>query len=439
MSKNWVIVVLFLLGWVKAAGQQLLSFARTDSLIDRILEFDKGMGAISVYKSGSEIYQRKYGYSSLEAKQPIDDATLFRIGSISKTFTATLVFKQIELGKLKLSDPLSNWFPLFGNARKITIRHLLSHQSGIYNFTNDASLLQWNSLPHSRKELLDRMLKYPNVFMPGEKTEYSNSNYVLLSWILEDATGSSYAQLLDHYILKPVGLKQTFYTTDSTMPLASSYSMLTTWTKAPVSHQSVPLGAGAIVSTPTELNRFIEALFSGRLVNDSSLAGMMTTTERFGRGLIKVPFYERTGWGHTGGIDGFQSQLFSFRNDSVSVAITSNAVSYPVNELMIAILSDVFHKSFDLPVFKKALEAKPEELQVYAGVYTATGLPIKLTISIKEGMLTGQGTGQPAFPLTRTGAHQFTFDPAGIVLEFVPSKKQMVLIQMGTRFVMTKE
>ena len=174
-------------------------------------------------------------------------------------------------------------------------------------------------------------------------------------------------------------------------------------------------------------------------MNDSSLAGMMTTTERFGRGLIKVPFYERTGWGHTGGIDGFQSQLFSFRNDSVSVAITSNAVSYPVNELMIAILSDVFHKSFDLPVFKKALEAKPEELQVYAGVYTATGLPIKLTISIKEGMLTGQGTGQPAFPLTRTGAHQFSFDPAGIVLEVVPSKKQMVLIQMGTRFVMTKE
>lgn len=439
MRTNWLIVSLLLLGWLRVDSQNLLSFARTDSVIDRITAFDKGMGSVSVHKNGVELYRRHYGYSSLETQQPIDDATLFRIGSISKVFTATLIFKQIELGKLRLSDPLSNWFPLFGNARKITIRHLLSHQSGIYNFTNDANILKWNTLPHSRKELLDRMLRYPNVFMPGDKTEYSNSNYVLLSWILEDVTGKPYAQLLNQYILKPVGLKQTFFTTDSLMPLAKSYSMLNTWTKASESHQSIPLGAGAIVSTPPELNRFIAALFTGKLLNDSTLKTMKTTSGYLALGLMKAPFHERTAWGHTGSIDSFQAQLFYFQDDSLAVAITSNAIVYSLNELMIAILSEVYHRPFELPVFKNALETNVEQLKAYVGVYSATGLPLKLTISIKDSLLIGQGTGQPAFPLIRTGPHQFSFEQAGIVLEFVPSKKQMLLIQMGNRFLMTKE
>lgn len=434
-------LLLFLLTLdVFPSGSQVLSdFARTDSLINRIIEFNKGMGAVSVFKNGNEIYQRNYGFESVEKNKFIDDHTLFRIGSISKTFTATLILKQIELGKLNLSDPLSKWFPLFGNARTITIRHLLSHQSGIYNFTKDSNILQWNSLPHSRKELLDRMLRYPNVFMPGEKTEYSNSNYVLLTWILEDLTGKKYADLLAEWIVKPLGLKQTFYTADSLKPLASSYYWANQWQLATASHESVPLGAGAIVSTPAELNRFIRALLTGKLVNDSSLHTMMTASGRFGMGLMSAPFKQRTAWGHTGSIDGFQSQLFYFRDDSVSIALTSNAVLYPLNELSICVLSDVFNEPFNLPVFKKAMETDPEQLKAYTGVYSAVGLPIKLTISIKDNILTGQGTGQPAFPLSRTGAHQFSFEQAGIVLEFIPVKKQMVLIQMGNRFVLTKE
>lgn len=439
MKTTCLLVVFLAIGVLNSESQVVRSFSRTDSLINRMTAFDKGMGAVSVVKNGKEIYNRKYGYASLEKKQLIDDQTLFRIGSISKTFTAVLVFKQIESGKLKLSDPLSKWFPLFGNARKITIRHLLSHQSGIYNFTKDTNILQWNSLPHSRKELLDRMLRYPNVFMPGEKTEYSNSNYVLLSWILEDVTGESYAKLLEKWILKPVGLRQTFYTTDSLMPVASSYYQTKTWVKSTASHESIPLGAGAIVSTPTELGRFITALFTGKLVNDSSLQTMMTTSGRYGMGLVTAPFHERTAWGHTGGIDGFQSQLFYFREDSTAIAITSNAVVYPLNELSVCMLSDVFNKPFNLPVFKMPMETNPEQLQAYTGVYSAVGLPIKLSISVSDSMLIGQGTGQPAFPLTRTGTHQFSYDQAGIVLEFLPAKKQMVLIQMGNRFVLTKE
>ncbi|OJX91637.1 MAG: hypothetical protein BGP01_02075 [Paludibacter sp. 47-17] len=435
-----LLVALFIVHVQLAEAQNINLFARTDSLIGRIEQSDRGMGSVSVFMNGEEVYKRHYGFASLESQMPIDDKTLFRIGSISKTFTATLVLKQVELGKLKLTDSLSKWFPMFGNSRKITIRHLLSHQSGIYNFTSDATYLQWNVQPHSRKELLERMLRYPNVFMPGEKTEYSNSNYVLLTWILEEVSGETYSNLLDKWIVKPAGLKQTFFTTDPAMPLASSYNRTTSWIKSTDTHESIPLGAGAIVSTPSELNRFLFALLSGKLLSPGSLTAMKTiSADRFGLGLIKVPFYTYTGYGHTGGIDGFQSQLFGFRNDSVVVAITANAVMYPINELMIGILSDVFQLPFQLPVFKSAVETSPEQLQAYTGVYSAAGLPIKLTISVQDGVLTGQGTGQPSFPLTCTGPHQFAFEQAGIVLEFQPAQHQMVLIQMGNRFVMKKE
>lgn len=435
------LIIALLVVFIQLAGAQTGAlFSGTDSLINLIEKSDRGMGSVSVFVNGKEVYKRHYGYSSLDPKVAVNDATLFRIGSISKTFTAALVMKQIELGKLKLTDPLSNWFPTIANSRKITIKHLLSHQSGIYNFTNDATYLQWNTQLHSQKDLLERIVRYPNVFMPGEKTEYSNSNYVLLTWILEEVSGEKYAGLLEKWILKPTGLKQTFFTTDSAMPLAESYTRTTDWVKSAETHESIPLGAGSIVSTPTELNRFLVALLSGQLLRPESLDAMKSiSAERFGLGLIKVPFYNYTGYGHTGGIDGFQSQLFGFRNDSVAVAITSNAVVYPLNELMIGILSDVFHLQFQLPVFKPAIVTTPEQLQSYAGVYSTAGLPIKLTISVNEGVLTAQGTGQPSFPLTCTGPHQFAFEQAGIVLEFQPAQKQMVLIQMGNRFVMKKE
>lgn len=416
------------------------TFTVSDSLMARIERFDKGMGAVSVFKNGEEIYSNFFGFASIEKKVKNDGSTLFGIGSISKTLTATLIFKLIEEGKLNLDDTLSKWFPLFGNARKITVRHLLTHQSGLYNFTNDAGFDEWRTHEHSRKELIDRLLKFPNVFVPGSKAEYSNTNFVLLSWIAEDVSGESYRALLKRIITGPLKLKNTFSVTDSTMNLATSYTRLTGWERVVPTHYSIPLGAGALVSTPADLNRFMSALAAGKIISKESLATMKTFSNAFGMGVFKAPFYERESWGHTGGIDGFQSRLFYFDSDSVSVAITSNAVAYPQNDIMIGILSDLFDKKdYKLPEFKNALSIDPQQLKKYTGIYSSQGLPIKLTVMIQDDRLYAQGTGQPAFPLEYTGGHLFAFDAAGIKLEFMPESNQMVLIQMGQRFVMKKE
>lgn len=412
-----------------------------DSLFNLIGQYDKGMGSVSVYKNGQKIYGRYYGYSSLEDSVQIDASTLFRIGSVSKTFTATLIFKLIEEGRLKLSDPLSKWFPLFGNARTITLQHLLTHQSGLYNFTNDAAYLSWNTGEHTREALLAKLIRYPNVFMPGTTTEYSNTNYVLLTWIAEMASGESYAHLLKRMVTDPLQLKQTFSSQPSGVVVASSYTRFKEWKKESATHESIPLGAGALLSTPDDLNLFIQGLFSGKIIGESSLKKMTTITPEtmMGMGFLKAPFYERSAFGHTGGIDGFQSRLFYFPDDSVSVAITSNAVVYPLNDIMIAILSKLFGVPYLLPVFKEEVMLTEAELAKFTGTYSGPGLPIKLTVFIRDGILNAQGTGQPEFPLTSTAPTVFTFEKGGIVLEFLPAKKQLVLKQMGARFVMNKE
>lgn len=416
-----------------------LPFASVDSLFDQIEQFDRGFGAVSVFNHGEEVYSRFYGFSSVEKHTPNDSSTLFRIGSVSKTFTAVIIFKLIEEGKIKLDDPLRKWFPQFGNARKITVRHLLGHQSGLYNFTNDAKHDEWRVNPFSKKELLTKLLHYPNVFMPGTRTEYSNTNYVLLSWIAEEASGQSYAELLKRIVVVPANLTSTFSATEKSLNMAHSYKRMRDWQLVPPTHESIPLGAGALVSTPAELNRFMQALFTGKLISGQSLAEMTSGGERIGLGLIKVPFHEREAWGHTGGIDGFQTRTFYFPADSVSVSVTSNGVVFPQNDMMIAVLSEVFDKPYTLPVFKKIIDVDPEQLVRYTGVYSATGLPIQLTITVKDGVLIGQGTGQPPFPLVCTGPNQFEFEAGGILLIFTPQQKQMVLQQMGNRFVMKKE
>lgn len=440
---SWIFVLLMLIpGFVSANNTSSFPGSSTvDSLFNLIEAYDRGMGAVSVYKNGQKIYGRHYGYSSLEDSVRNDETTLFRIGSVSKTFTATLIFKLIEERRLSLSDPLSKWFPLFGNARAITIQHLLRHQSGLYNFTNDAAYTSWNTSAQTREALLSKLLKYPNVFMPGTKTEYSNTNFVLLSWIAEMASGQTYAQLLKRIVTEPLQLKQTFSSEPPSAKTAASYVKKKFWNREAVTHESIPLGAGALLSTPDDLNLFIQGLFAGKLVSDTSLQKMRNITNEtmMGMGFMTAPFYERTAFGHTGGIDGFQSRLFYFPSDSVSIAITSNAVFYPINDITIAILSKLFGKQYSLPVFREGINVAEKELEQFTGTYSAPGIPIKLTIFIKDGILNGQGTGQPVFPLTCTAPATFSFEQGGIVLEFQPAKKQMVLVQMGARIVMKKE
>jgi len=419
---------------------QTFDKVKLDSLFDSLETNDKFMGSIAISQNGNEIYTRAIGYADIENSRKADTNTKYRIGSITKMFTAALIFKAIEENKLQLKDPLVNFFPDIENAQEITIRHLLGHRSGIFNFTNSETYLEWNTEPKTKNELVQIIQETPNVFKPDVKTEYSNSNFVLLTFILENVLKQSYAQLVKEKIVEPLGLKSTYVGSKISLGTneSNSYRFTGKWTKQDETDMSVPLGAGALVSTPSDLNKFIIALFDGKVVSTTSLEQMTTIKEGLGLGIMQFPFNDKAGYGHGGGIDGFSSFLGYLKNDSIAIALTSNGTSYNNNQILVPAISAVLGLPFEVPSFEE-YELDYSILDSYLGIYSSTQIPLKITITREDNSLIAQATGQPPFPLSASDKNIFRFDPAGVVLEFNPKKKQMTLKQGGGIFLFTKE
>jgi CubicO group peptidase (beta-lactamase class C family) len=439
MKKQLFMFLLLLAGITVAA--QPINTAKLDSLFQRIDDNDQGMGSISIFKAGREVYQNTFGYANIENEVPADALTKYRIGSISKTFTAVIIMQLIDENLLTLDTKLDQFFRLIPNADKITIRQLLGHRSGLYNYTDSSEYEQWRHESQPRDKMLLRVKEGGTVFEAGEKAEYSNTNYLLLSYIVEDVTGQRYDELLQQRIAKPCGLNNTYFggITDSDRNEAYSYARTSRWELVPETNTSAAMGAGGVLSTPADLNRFMNCLFTGTIVSDTLPAQMMDIRDGFGLGLFAYPFYERQAFGHTGGIDGFQSIAAYFPDDEVAIAYTTNAVSMPRNDILIGALSILFDKEYQLPVFTSALYLSPEELDNYTGIYSSESFPLKITITRLDSTLMAQATGQSGFPLTATGQHRFGFAPAGIVIRFFPETDELVLEQGGGTFTLKRE
>lgn len=413
---------------------------RLDSYYNALEANNKFMGSVAVSRNGKIIYSRSAGYSDFENMKKADADSKYRIGSISKTFTSVLVLKAVEEGKLKLNQTIGEYFPGIKNSDKITIENLLYHRSGIHNFTDDKEYLTWNTRPVTEKEMIDIIAGGGSDFEPDSKSQYSNSNYVLLTFILEKTFRKPYAELLKKYIAQPLGLTNTKLggKINTSENECNSYKYMDTWKPETETDISIPLGAGGIVSTPVDLVKFSDALFGGKLLKTETLELMKTPNGQYGMGLFKIPFYEKTGYGHTGGIDGF-SYVFSYFSDgNISYALTCNGSNYNNNNISIAVLSAVFNKPYDIPDFK-TYEVSPEELDKYPGVYSSEQIPIKITVTRVNRTLVAQGTGQSAFPLEAVEKDIFRFDQAGIVMEFNIESKTMILKQGGGQFTFTKE
>jgi D-alanyl-D-alanine carboxypeptidase len=321
----------------------------------------------------------------------------------------------------------------------ISISQLMNHRSGIHSFTSDPDYLLWNTSPKSRKSLYNIIIEGGSDFEPDTKADYSNSNYVLLSWILEDIYREDYADLLSKYITDPLKLKNTYIgkKTSSADKEAFSYKYSGEWVKEPDTDMSIPLGAGAIVSTTGDLTVFIEGLFAGKIISPNNVELMQEMKDRFGRGMIRIPFHDKISYGHTGGIDEFKSILSYFPEQKFSLAMAVNGGDFDPNQAAVAALSAYFERDYEIPVFKN-ITLTPEELDSYLGTYSSPGFPLKITISKENNSLVGQATGQPSFTLEAEGDHIFSFSRAGLTLEFNPESDEMTLKQGPGEYVLKR-
>ena len=437
LSKKLNIILLLLV--CNILFSQNLNKTKLDSLFQILESKDKYMGSIAISEKGKLIYTKSIGKDDIENNKKSTINSKYRIGSISKMFTSALLFKAIEEKKLTLNQTIDKFYPLIENSKKITIGNLLNHRSGIHNFTNDSIYLEYNTLPKTENQMLEIITKGKSDFEPNSKGEYSNSNYVILSYILEKIYNKTYKEILTSKITKPLSLNNTYFggKTDIQNNENYSYSFTDKWKKESETDMSIPMGAGAIVSNPTDLVLFIEGLFSGKLISEESLEKMKTIEDKFGMGIFKIPFYDKTAFGHNGGIDGFHSVLSYFPESKLSVALLSNGMIYENNSIMIAVLSSYFDKKIELPTFGK--DIKTEDLDKYLGIYSSPSFPLSVIITKLDTKLFAQATGQGAFPLDSIEKDKFEFKLAGIKIEFNSKENQMTIFQGGNKNTLTKK
>ena len=426
------------------ASAQQLNTAKLDSLLTSLATNNKMMGSLAVSRNGQVVYNHAFGSAQLAPQVPATTATRYRMGSITKMFTAVMIFQLMEERKLTLGTPLATFFPQLPNAKTITIDQLLSHRSGLHNLTADAAYLGYMTQPKVQAELLAIMSKYSPDFEPGAKFDYSNSNYIVLGYIVEKLGKQPYAQALQKRVVAKAGLKNTYYGGKIDPAKQEAFSCKPTgsggWQPDTESNMSTPGGAGAVVSTPADIDRFLEALFAGKLVSAASLGEMKTIRDGFGRGIMLLPFHGKPGYGHGGIIDGFQSLASYFPDDKLAITLSTNAHKYAIGDAMGGVLSICFNQPYKIPDFAApAFVPAAADLNRYAGTYASPNIPLKITFTKDGNTLMSQATGQQPIPLEPVSQGVFKFDPAGIVTEFDAAKPTFTLKQGGGTFVFTKE
>ncbi|MBZ4189593.1 serine hydrolase domain-containing protein [Niabella beijingensis] len=432
------ILVLFL--YILRLPAQEFDRGKLDAYFDTLGANHLFMGSVMLARNGTPVYKRSVGYRNVKTGAKNNDSTLYHIGSISKTFTAALVLKAAEAGLVDTGATIAKFFPEIKNSDRITIAQLLRHRSGIANFTSSPSYRLWSTKPCTGKQLLDTIIAGGSDFEPGSKMAYSNSNYVLLTFILENIYHQSYAGILEKQIISPLKLERTVFggKIDDARNDAHSYSYKEGWQPEPETDLSIPLGAGAIKSTPADLSRLVHALFGGNLVSPATLSRMQTAQDGAGIGMFPMTLAEKKGWGHTGGIDGFRSVYVYFPEDAVCLAVFANGDNYNLNTVAAAAVKAFYNLPFEIPEFS-VFPVTEAELKPYTGNYTSAEVPLKITISTAGNVLQAHPTNQPVYTMRTIAKNKFRHDPTNVELEFNTTDGTMILLQNGHKVTFKKE
>jgi D-alanyl-D-alanine carboxypeptidase len=439
MKTKMLFAALLTLVLVTAGYAQTLDKAKLDQLFDRLLEKNKGMGSLTLAKDGNILYSRSFGYSQINGneKKPLTADTRYRIHSITKMYTAVMIFQLVEEGKLKLTDTLDGFFPQIPNAARITIGQILAHRSGIHDLEADGS---WGMQPRTKDEVLARIAQGKPDFEPDANHQYSNAGYHLLGDIVEKAGGKPYPEALKERITSKIGLKDTYLGAGKEDPSeneALSYRYIGGWRESAQLDFSVVGGAGAILSTPADMTKFIQALFDLKLVSQNSLKQMTTMRDGEGMGMVPFSFAGKTLYGETGGSGSAGSWLAYFPEEKLALAYTTNAKIYPVSNIVSGVFDVYWNRPFQIPALD-AFDVSAEVLDRYVGVYSIPETPAKVSFTRDGATLYFQPAGQSGVPIEATAENRFKIDPF-VVFEFDSAKGQVTINRAGQERVFTKE
>ncbi|QHT70879.1 beta-lactamase family protein [Rhodocytophaga rosea] len=263
-------------------AQDLIS--KVDEYMQSQVNANQFSGSILMAQQGKVLVSKGYGMADQDKKITNTSATIFRLGSITKQFTATAIMQLQEKGKLNVQDPICNYFDNCPQAWKpIIIHHLLTHTSGIVNYTKLPQHKQLMSQPISVPKLIDLFINQPLEFTPGEKFDYSNSGYIVLGYIIEKVSGNTYEGYVRENLLNKIAMKHSGYEHESNDVPNRAVGYTTNEGKVekalPI-HMSYPYAAGALYSTVEDLYEWDQGLYSEKILSAKSLESMWTPISR---------------------------------------------------------------------------------------------------------------------------------------------------------------
>ncbi|MBF4517447.1 serine hydrolase [Flavobacterium sp. ANB] len=405
---------------------------KIDALLSKYTEYGQFNGSALVAENGKIIFKKGFGQANMEWNIPNQPDTKFRLGSISKQFTAFLIVKLAEEGKLKLDVPITTYLADYPkeNGDKITIHHLLTHTSGIPNYTAVPNFLKEKSRnPSTPEEFVKTFNKLPLDFTPGEKFNYSNSGYFLLGYIIEKITGKTYEQYLQETILTPLKMANTGFDHSEVIlkNRAAGYEKQgKKIVNASFIDMSIPYAAGSLYSTVEDLYLWDQALYTTKLLSEKSMESLFKSyisvgDESYGYGWFlseeKIGGKQYKIIEHGGGINGFNTIISRIPADKNLVVLLNNTGGTILGEMNGAIRAILYNQPYDQPKKSMALEL----LDVFKEKGTAAGLDAykKLktdpTYGIKEGDMNNAG-----YQLLQTGKKKEAIEIFKINVEAFP-------------------
>ena len=424
--------VVVCLGLAQGAAAQTADEAALKTRLDQVANSytanNAFMGTVLVTEGDKVLLDKGYGKAVVEWDVANVPEAKFRLGSLTKQFTATLVLLLQQDGKLKIDDPVSKYLPDAPKTwEKITLANLLGHTSGIPSFTDMKEFGVWRMAPHTTDEELALFKDKPLDFEPGSKFAYSNSNFEVLGAVIEKVSGKKYGDLLRERIFEPLGMKDSGLDSDELVLPKRAEGYMPGPKGLVVSRSesmTVPWAAGSIYSTTGDLLKWERGLFGGKVLNADSLKAMTTP----GKGNYGLGVFVNTKDGvtivdHGGGIEGFNTHLGYAREKQICVVVLSNVNGAAPDSMGGKLMDAVLGKPVQLAGERKAQPIAKEELAKFVGVYDLAPT-FSLTVAVGADGLTVQGTGQPAGSVEYEGlkdGHPFFFATmVDAEFEFVP-------------------
>src|SRR5882724_484074 len=400
---------------------------RMEEIVQSHVSSKQFMGSVLVTQDGKTLLDKGYGYANLEWQIPDSPEVKFRLGSITKQFTAASILLLEERGKLKTDDLVKKYMPNAPAAwDKVTIYNLLTHTSGIPSFTSFPDYASSEATSTTPEKLVARFLDKPLDFQPGEKWSYSNSGYVLLGYLLEKISGQSYKDFVQENVFKLLGMNDSGYDSNSAIILHRAYGYSPS-PNGPVNagyiDMTIPFSAGSLYSTTHDLLLWEQGLFGGKVLSAASLKKMTTPfKENYGCGLMIQTVSGHTVIEHGGGIEGFNTYLAYYPDDKLTVIVLGNLNGGAPGEIAGKLASVAHGEKVVLPSERKEITVSPKILEAYVGTYELAPT-FSIVITLEGNQLVSQATHQSKIPLFAESETKFFPKAFDAEMEFFKNDK----------------